>query len=469
MQRATTSGRRRPVLAALAGMTVLALAAACAPSPHAVGQASVPSTASIGATAAPAPITYRTAVPTDSGVAASSGGSGDTGSTPPRSDDRAGAGSSSGDASSAPSDSADPATSRTGGNPTAATGSPSTGTSPSTPPRPAATSIAAPSSAVSATYGEKVTLTFRVTSAGAPVTGAATTVSYRDHSRTVTADAQGRASTALGGLPVGTTAVQLRYLGDATHRAAAATVSVTVDRRPTEISSLTVAGATVTVNQTVTVDLGQDVAIGFDVVSGGQPVASGKGSVVYDSADHAADLDANGHAALTLADLPAGQHQVIVRYAGDATRNGAGAPFTLVVTDPNAAPASDAGDSDAAQDNPCPASARACVDLSTSTAWLQSGGQIGYGPVPITSGRPGYRTPTGTFAVYWKDKDHRSSLFNDAPMPNSVFFVGGVAFHEGSLSVASHGCIHLSWDASQAFWDGLSNGDGVYVFGYAPY
>nr|WP_308426361.1 L,D-transpeptidase [Nakamurella endophytica] len=109
------------------------------------------------------------------------------------------------------------------------------------------------------------------------------------------------------------------------------------------------------------------------------------------------------------------------------------------------------------------------MDLTHSRAWLQSGGRITYGPVPTTSGRPGYRTYAGTFQVYWKDADHHSSEFDNAPMPNSVFFDGGIAFHAGSLSVPSHGCIHLSNEASQVFFDRLSVGDEVYVFGYAPY
>ncbi len=71
--------------------------------------------------------------------------------------------------------------------------------------------------------------------------------------------------------------------------------------------------------------------------------------------------------------------------------------------------------------------------------------------------------------MYWKDKDHKSSIFNDAPMPNSVFFDGGNAFHEGSLYVPSHGCIHLSWAASEYFYSTLDYGDTVVVFGYAPY
>ena len=134
------------------------------------------------------------------------------------------------------------------------------------------------------------------------------------------------------------------------------------------------------------------------------------------------------------------------------------------MANPNAA-----GAAAAQAGNPCPATASACVDLSNEQAWLQSGGQITYGPVPITSGASGSRTRTGTFSVFWLDKNHKSSLFNNAPMPNSVFFDGDIAFHQGSLYDQSNGCIHLSWDASETFFDTLSVGDKVYVWGAAPY
>jgi lipoprotein-anchoring transpeptidase ErfK/SrfK len=111
---------------------------------------------------------------------------------------------------------------------------------------------------------------------------------------------------------------------------------------------------------------------------------------------------------------------------------------------------------------PCLDTASACVDLSAKKAWLISDGAIAYGPVPITSGRKGFRTPPGTFKVSFKSKDHVSSIY-DAAMPNSVFFNGGVAFHQGSLKVQSHGCIHLSRTASAQFFAALSRGDVVQV------
>jgi lipoprotein-anchoring transpeptidase ErfK/SrfK len=112
---------------------------------------------------------------------------------------------------------------------------------------------------------------------------------------------------------------------------------------------------------------------------------------------------------------------------------------------------------------PCGAGVDACIDLSANRSWLVADGEVTYGPVPITHGRPGYLTPPGTFSVGWKDIDHRSSEFDGAPMPYSVFFNGGIAFHEGSLSDLSHGCIHLSPAAAAAYYDALAVGDTVQV------
>ena len=113
---------------------------------------------------------------------------------------------------------------------------------------------------------------------------------------------------------------------------------------------------------------------------------------------------------------------------------------------------------------PCGSSAAACISLSSQRAWLMSGGQVTYGPTPITSGKPGWRTPAGIFRVQWKDKNHHSRQFNNAPMPYSVFFTNsGVAFHQGSLRVPSHGCVHLSRDAAINFFNTLAVGQVVQV------
>jgi hypothetical protein len=112
---------------------------------------------------------------------------------------------------------------------------------------------------------------------------------------------------------------------------------------------------------------------------------------------------------------------------------------------------------------PCGAGADACVDLSANQAWLLAGGKVALGPVPITHGRAGFETPAGDFHVQYKDIDHLSREFDNAPMPYSVFFNSGIAFHEGSLYAESHGCVHLSGSAAATFYNGLSVGDLVQV------
>jgi hypothetical protein len=113
---------------------------------------------------------------------------------------------------------------------------------------------------------------------------------------------------------------------------------------------------------------------------------------------------------------------------------------------------------------PCLSNVSACVRLSTRQAWLLDNGRVLVGPVPITSGKSGERTPTGTHRVLWKDKDHLSREFDDAPMPYSVFFAaGGIAFHTGSLRAQSSGCIHLSDATAKRFFGNLAVGDVVQV------
>ena len=113
---------------------------------------------------------------------------------------------------------------------------------------------------------------------------------------------------------------------------------------------------------------------------------------------------------------------------------------------------------------PCGSAAAACIKLSTRQAWLMKDGQVTYGPTPITSGKPGYQTPTGTFTVLWKDRNHRSEAYHNAPMPYSVFFThSGIAFHEGSLRAPSHGCVHLGHGAAVTFFNKLSVGQVVQV------
>ncbi|NMO92644.1 L,D-transpeptidase [Actinomycetospora sp. TBRC 11914] len=112
---------------------------------------------------------------------------------------------------------------------------------------------------------------------------------------------------------------------------------------------------------------------------------------------------------------------------------------------------------------PCAATAKACLDLSGRTAWLTDGaGHVVAGPFAARGGTSRAPTPVGTFTVEKKVKNYWSKEF-DAPMPNAVFFQPGIAFHEDSTRIPSNGCVHLSWSASQQFYNALKPGDPVQV------
>jgi lipoprotein-anchoring transpeptidase ErfK/SrfK len=111
---------------------------------------------------------------------------------------------------------------------------------------------------------------------------------------------------------------------------------------------------------------------------------------------------------------------------------------------------------------PCSITTGACVSLSQHKAWLLNAGQIVYGPVHAEGGRTGWSTPVGTFAVEYKAEHYVSKEFN-APMPFAVFFLPGIALHEGSASTPSHGCVHLSASAAQTFFHDMSSGEAVQI------
>jgi lipoprotein-anchoring transpeptidase ErfK/SrfK len=113
----------------------------------------------------------------------------------------------------------------------------------------------------------------------------------------------------------------------------------------------------------------------------------------------------------------------------------------------------------------CPPAALACADLRDHLTWLQSRGQITYGPVRMEPGGPGDPTPRGIFHVAWKAGPHYVSTSFGIPIPYAVFFApGGIAFHAGSLTTSSHGCVHLSLPSAHYYHDHLPAGAEIAVF-----
>jgi hypothetical protein len=80
----------------------------------------------------------------------------------------------------------------------------------------------------------------------------------------------------------------------------------------------------------------------------------------------------------------------------------------------------------------------------------RNGIQIGVST--CSTGKPGHSTPTGVFVVLQKDKNHHSSTYNNAPMPNMQRLTwSGIALHAGDLPgyPASHGCVRLPMEFSK--------------------
>ncbi len=75
----------------------------------------------------------------------------------------------------------------------------------------------------------------------------------------------------------------------------------------------------------------------------------------------------------------------------------------------------------------------------------------------ISSGRPGYPTPTGRFIMQRMDADHFSDEYDQAPMPYAIFFSRGLAIHgttqPGLGRPASHGCVRLSVDHARELYE----------------
>ena len=85
---------------------------------------------------------------------------------------------------------------------------------------------------------------------------------------------------------------------------------------------------------------------------------------------------------------------------------------------------------------------------------------------PVSTGTKGRETPAGVFAIIEKDKDHHSSLYDDAWMPNMLRITwNGVALHGGQLPgyPASHGCVRMPYDFAENLFDKAEIGMRVII------
>ncbi len=77
---------------------------------------------------------------------------------------------------------------------------------------------------------------------------------------------------------------------------------------------------------------------------------------------------------------------------------------------------------------------------------------------PVSTARRGKITPSGDYTAYLLSRYHRSSLYDNSPMPYSIFFHGNYAIH-GTDQVsrlgrpASAGCVRLHPDNASILFD----------------
>jgi hypothetical protein len=85
---------------------------------------------------------------------------------------------------------------------------------------------------------------------------------------------------------------------------------------------------------------------------------------------------------------------------------------------------------------------------------------------PVSTGVSGRETPAGIFAVIEKDKDHHSSMYDDAWMPNMQRITwNGVALHGGPLPgyAASHGCVRMPYGFAEKLFNKTEIGMRVII------
>ena len=136
------------------------------------------------------------------------------------------------------------------------------------------------------------------------------------------------------------------------------------------------------------------------------------------------------------------------------------------------------------------------IDLQQQTAFLLRGRRVVM-ESPISSGRSGHLTETGSFKVIEKERNHSSSIYGKivdasgrtivadadvdmkvprgcrfipAPMHYFMRFHGADGMHAGYLPgyPASHGCVRMPEELAIAFYNAVDVGTPVTVFGRTP-
>lgn len=93
------------------------------------------------------------------------------------------------------------------------------------------------------------------------------------------------------------------------------------------------------------------------------------------------------------------------------------------------------------------------VSVETQTMHVYIDGRVEY-EWPVSTARAGKYTPRGEWTPQWLSRHHRSSRYNNAPMPWAIFYDGDYAIHATFDThrlgrPASAGCVRLHPDNAQ--------------------
>lgn len=110
-----------------------------------------------------------------------------------------------------------------------------------------------------------------------------------------------------------------------------------------------------------------------------------------------------------------------------------------------------------------------CVSKTTrKLVWVVNGKAL-Y-TMDVRFGSDELPTGEGTFSVFWKSRDHVSTIYHTA-MPFALFFNGGQAVHFSpdfaavGYSGASHGCVNLrDYNGAKWLFDQVNVGDRVVIY-----
>ncbi|MDB1088018.1 peptidoglycan-binding protein [Streptomyces sp. ACA25] len=119
-------------------------------------------------------------------------------------------------------------------------------------------------------------------------------------------------------------------------------------------------------------------------------------------------------------------------------------------------------------DKRCMTGRALCISKSTNTlSWVIDG--TVQSTMDVRFGTEEYPTREGQFSVYWKSRDHHSTIY-DSPMPFALFFDGGQAVHysenfaANGYSGGSYGCVNVRDRAAiENLFDAVREGDKVVV------